>query len=65
MSPDSIPLVDLAAQFEAIRAEVEPRVAEIMARGDFILGRAVGAFEAEFARYCGCTRSVGLALIIG
>ena len=61
MSDDSIPLVDLAAQFAAIRAEVEPRVAEIMARGDFILGRAVGEFEAEFARYCGCSRAVGLA----
>jgi len=61
MSSDSIPLVDLAAQFAAIRAEVEPRVAEIMARGDFILGRAVGEFEAEFARYCGCSRAVGLA----
>jgi dTDP-4-amino-4,6-dideoxygalactose transaminase len=61
MNNDSIPLVDLAAQFESIRAEVEPRVAEVMARGDFILGRAVGEFEAAFARYCGCDRSVGLA----
>jgi dTDP-4-amino-4,6-dideoxygalactose transaminase len=61
MSVDSIPLVDLAAQFAAIRAEVEPRVAEVMARGDFILGRAVGEFEKEFARYCECDRAIGLA----
>lgn len=57
----TIPLVDLAAQFEAIRGEVEPRVAEVMRRGDFILGRAVGEFETEFARYCECGRAVGLA----
>lgn len=61
MSGERIPLVDLSAQFETIRAEVEPRVAEVMARGDFILGRAVGEFETEFARYCGCRRAVGLA----
>jgi len=33
MSSDSIPLVDLAAQFAAIRAEVEPRAAGAMVRG--------------------------------
>jgi dTDP-4-amino-4,6-dideoxygalactose transaminase len=61
MNVEFIPLVDLSAQFKTIRAEIEPCVAEVMARGDFILGRAVGEFEAEFARACGCARSVGLA----
>jgi len=61
MNVEFIPLVDLSAQFKTIRAEIEPRVAEVMASGDFILGKAVGEFETEFARYCGCRRSVGLA----
>ena len=61
MNDDRISLVDLAAQFEALRGEIEPCVAEIMARGDFILGRAVAEFESEFATFCECRRAVGMA----
>jgi dTDP-4-amino-4,6-dideoxygalactose transaminase len=48
-----VPFVDLAAQYAAIREEVDAAIAEVLKGTDFILGRDVGLFEAEFAAYCG------------
>lgn len=61
MASPAIPLVDLVAQFETIQSEVEARIADVMRRGDFILGTEVAAFEREFATFCGCPRAVGVA----
>ena len=60
MSACDIPLIDLRAQHATIAAEVEQAVHEVMERCDFILGRDVGAFEAEFAEYCGVGSAVGV-----
>ncbi len=57
----NIPLVDLAAQWAVIGREAEPRIREVLGRGDFILGRALEEFEAAFAAYCGCRRAIGVA----
>jgi dTDP-4-amino-4,6-dideoxygalactose transaminase len=48
----SLPLVDLGAQYTAIKSEVDPAMHDIIARGAFIGGEAVRNFEAEFADYC-------------
>jgi len=57
----SIPLVDLKAQFRSIQAEVEPAIARVLERGDFILGEDVREFEREFAEFCDAPRAVGVA----
>jgi dTDP-4-amino-4,6-dideoxygalactose transaminase len=48
-----LPLVDLVAQYSSIKHEVDAAIQGIVARGAFIGGEAVRAFEAEFAAWCG------------
>jgi dTDP-4-amino-4,6-dideoxygalactose transaminase len=54
-----IPRVDLLAQREGLRSELEAAVERVLASGHFILGPEVEAFEAEFAAYCGVEHCVG------
>src|SRR3989338_3307033 len=56
-----LPLVDLAANLAPLRAEIDGRIGAVLAKGDFILGGAVQAFESEFARFCGAAHCVGVA----
>lgn len=55
-----VPFVDLKAQFRAIRAEVVPRVLEVMEEATFILGPDVARFEENFASYVGVRHCVGV-----
>jgi dTDP-4-amino-4,6-dideoxygalactose transaminase len=55
-----VPLVDLRAQHAALRAEIEPAVAAVLERGDFILGAAVARFERAFAEFVGAAHVVGV-----
>lgn len=58
---ESIPLLDLKAQYETIRAEVESAVLRVLASTRYIGGDECAAFEREFADYCGVARAVGVA----
>lgn len=48
-----IPLVDLKAQYAAIRGEINAAIQETLDQAAFIMGERVAAFEREFAGYCG------------
>jgi dTDP-4-amino-4,6-dideoxygalactose transaminase len=56
-----VPFVDLAAQYPAIQAEVEAALRDVFQHCDFILGQAVEAFEAAFARFIGVDHAVGVS----
>ncbi len=56
----NIPLVDLAAQRQGIRDELEEAIARVLHRCDFILGEEVTRFEKEFAEYCGVPAAIGV-----
>ncbi len=56
-----IPLVDLRAQHEEIRDEVQEGFARVMEGTAFILGREVAEFEAAFAAFSGVPHCVGVA----
>ncbi len=56
-----VPLLDLRAQYDAIRDEIEPSVREVFESQQFILGPKVKKFEDEVAQYCGAGRAVGCA----
>src|SRR5436305_15296767 len=56
-----IPFVDLAAQYAAIRGEMDAAIAKVIRESAFIGGPYVRAFEAEFAAYCGTTHAVGVS----
>jgi dTDP-4-amino-4,6-dideoxygalactose transaminase len=47
-----IPLVDLKAQYQSIKTEIDTAMSEVVESCQFILGPKVAAFEADFADYC-------------
>ncbi len=55
-----IPLVDLQAQYRAIKPEVDSAVLRVLDSAQFILGEEVAAFEREFAAYCRADECVAL-----
>jgi dTDP-4-amino-4,6-dideoxygalactose transaminase len=55
-----VPLVDLAAQQAAVRAELDTAAARVLGNAEFILGRDVECFESEFADYSGCADGIGV-----
>ncbi len=61
MAPDPIPLNDLKRQTESLAVELRAAAERVLARGWFVLGPEVEAFELEFAAYCGVAQCVALA----
>jgi len=56
-----IPFVDLKAQYESIKKEVDDAIAAVLNQTAFIGGAFVKEFEAAFASYCGADYCVGVA----
>lgn len=55
-----VPYVDLKKQHTLISKRAAKALSALARRGDFILGKEVGLFEAEFAAYCGSRYAVGV-----
>src|SRR5437588_2461617 len=55
-----IPFVDLKTQIASLEPALTQAIHAVIARGDFILGADVEAFEQEFAAYCGVAHAVGV-----
>jgi dTDP-4-amino-4,6-dideoxygalactose transaminase len=61
-NPISVPYVDLGAEPEdSLTREMLSAVKGVLTSGQFILGEAVEAFEAEFASLCGVKHAIGVA----
>ncbi|HYY96000.1 MAG TPA: DegT/DnrJ/EryC1/StrS family aminotransferase [Pyrinomonadaceae bacterium] len=56
-----VPLLDLKAQYAAIREEVREAVDRVMESQHFILGPEVEALEREVAAYSGCEYGIGVS----
>lgn len=56
----NIPLVDLTAQYSAIKREIDDAIAGVIANTSFVGGPPVAAFEQEFAGFCGADHCVGV-----
>jgi dTDP-4-amino-4,6-dideoxygalactose transaminase len=56
-----IPLVDLRAQYHAIRREIDEALHAVVESGQFVMGPAVRSFEREAADYCGVRHAVAVA----
>jgi dTDP-4-amino-4,6-dideoxygalactose transaminase len=59
--PISVPALDLKAQYQTIRDEIEVALRDVIENQAFVLGPEVAAFETELARYCGVAHGVGCA----
>lgn len=57
----NVPLLDLKAQYLAIKREVDAAIAEVMASQHFILGPKVEACEKAIAKYSSCSHGVGVS----
>ena len=55
-----VPFVDLRAQYQALRVELDEAIRAVMERSDFALGKDVAAFEEEFASFSGTEHAVGV-----
>jgi dTDP-4-amino-4,6-dideoxygalactose transaminase len=56
----NVPFIDLRAQHQALRQELDAAMQAVMDRGDFALGKDVTLFEQEFADFCGTNYAVGV-----
>lgn len=57
----SVPFCDLGAQHKEIKKEINQAIKRVIGKSDFILGKDVGLFEEEFARFCGARYAVGVS----
>lgn len=55
----TIPLVDLKAQYRAIKPEMDAAMQRVVDNTSFILGKEVTDFERDFAAFSGVTHCVG------
>src|SRR2546421_12523281 len=56
-----IPFVDLKAQYQLIKTEVDAAISRVIESGGFVLGPEVEAFETAFAEYIGAQFCVGVS----
>ncbi|MDT4897909.1 MAG: hypothetical protein QOH25_2986 [Acidobacteriota bacterium] len=56
----NIPFLDLKRQYTELEAEINPALSEVLASGEYILGREVEAFEKEWALFCGVASAAGV-----
>ena len=56
----NVPFVDLKAQYQTVKDDVNVAVHGVMQRCDFVLGQDVKDFEKEFATYCEVDHAVGV-----
>jgi dTDP-4-amino-4,6-dideoxygalactose transaminase len=55
-----IPLVDLKAQYNTIKADIAAAVGRVLETGQFVLGPEVEAFEQEFAAHQGALHGIAV-----
>jgi dTDP-4-amino-4,6-dideoxygalactose transaminase len=55
-----IPFVDLKAQYQSIKSEVNAAIQGVLDSCQFTLGSEVAAFEQEFAAYCQTKQGIGV-----
>ena len=55
-----IPFVDLKAQYQSIKGEIQTALNEVLESTAFVLGPAVAKFEEKFAAYCGVKHCVAV-----
>ncbi|MGB9695791.1 MAG: DegT/DnrJ/EryC1/StrS family aminotransferase [Ignavibacteria bacterium] len=56
-----IPLLDLKAQYESIKSEVENAVLQTLRSQKYILGPEVSVLESAICKYLGCKHAIGVS----
>ncbi len=56
-----IPLVDLKAQYDSIKEEIDSAIQNVLNTTSFIMGEELEKFEEEFSRYCNVKYAIGVS----
>lgn len=56
----TIPLLDLKAQYQTIREDIQKAIDQVLESGQFIMGPEVKKLEEEVAAYCGVKHAIGV-----
>jgi len=57
----SVPALDLKAQYQTIREEIDQAIRSVVESQYFVMGPEVSNFEEEVARYCAVEHGIGCA----
>ena len=57
----AVPVLDLKAQYQMIRDQIEPVVRDLFESQNFVMGPKVASLEAELAKLCGVAHGIGCA----
>ena len=57
---NTVPFVDLRAQYHSIKTEIDAAVLDLLESSHFVLGSKVAAFEDAFATYCQAQYAIGV-----
>ncbi len=60
MANVKVPYLDLKAQYQSIKPEIDAAIARVLDSCQFVLGAEVAGFEQEFAAYCGSAECIAL-----
>ncbi len=60
MANIKVPYLDLKAQYQSIKPEIDAAIARVLESCQFALGPEVAAFEQEFAAYCATSECIAL-----
>ena len=55
-----IPFLDLKAQYQTIKPEIDQAIQRVLDTTQFVLGEEVAQFEKDFATYCGARHAIAL-----
>ena len=55
-----VPFLDLKAEYEGMKPEIDRVIHEVLESGRFVLGEKVAGFETDFARFNGVSHAVGV-----
>jgi dTDP-4-amino-4,6-dideoxygalactose transaminase len=61
ITPEPVPFIDLKAQFQTIRPEINAAVEQVFENQAFVLGDEVAELEFEIAEYCDSRDAIGCA----
>jgi dTDP-4-amino-4,6-dideoxygalactose transaminase len=60
MANFKVPYLDLKAQYQSIKPEIDAAIARVLESAQFVLGSEVAGFERDFAAYCGASECIAL-----
>jgi dTDP-4-amino-4,6-dideoxygalactose transaminase len=58
--PIKVPFLDLKAQYQSIKPEIDAAISRVLESSQFVLGEEVAGFEREFAKYCGASECIAV-----